>query len=582
MSVQAQEARAVRRDALAVASPVEEKAVESDRPGALSLEAALFAVAVALGMAARLLLLDLRPLSVEEGTLASESYRFLQGQPADTLHQGPLEAFGMVLALAMFAGSDAAARLLPALVGSALVATPYLLRGSLGRTPALLAAYGIALSPLLVFGSRDVGSGVIPTTLGLVLWWALQPGIKTVDDRRAVAVGLLLAGLLTSGTVGINVGLAMAVAALVSHPHPGNLIYALKEASHSVAWRQAALVFAGASLAVGAGFGGYLSGIHWVLVDNWSGWARSFTFSTSRGTLLVVIGLYEAPILLMGLIQVVGSLWQRNQVNLFLCTWALLLLLLSMVQGAALASQVIPPMVPLYFLAARFLAGRLEATGWSWDRSHLKDAALLLLPVLMAIVLMNAATMPSNERFVEVLYVGLMMVGLGAAAGVVTLKLFGQTALAWGALLLLSGAFLLHSSAFLNYRIESVSAEPIVGTQVSPSFRDAAADASYYGSYFAADVAVDPQLRAASQWYLRQLRDVAYSAAQTTQISFRTVPAGQFTLDSGSERRPGTYSPAIDFRDFNWRALWRWLLDREGLVRPNQRDIIVRAPAGNW
>lgn len=549
----------------------------------VTLEVALYLGAVVLGAILRLSLLDQRPLSIEEGTLASEAHRIAQGLPPDSLQQGPLTAYGTALMLAMFAGGDGAARLLTALFGSAMVGIPYLLRSSLGRIPALLAAFGIALSPLMLFGSRGVGGGTVPVVFGLLLWWTLAPGLKGLEKSRAYAAALLLAGLLASGTEGITVLVTLGAAALLSDPRPYLLIADLRRTASSPTGKEAALAFVGGLLLLGTGLGSHLQGVQSVVVDVWARWLGSFSLSAPRGGLLLLLALYEFPVLVLALAQLGRTLFRRDRVDSFLSLWAMLLLLLGMVQDSASASRLVLPALPLYLLAARLVSDSLplmRGVGWNWRWAV--ASASVAVPFAVAVVLLNRATLPGMMIEPVYLYVELALVLVTGLAVGFLLERRDRMALAWLAVALLSAGYLTHSAAFLNYRMETVSREPLVGNQISPFLRDAVLSSAYYSAYYRTPLSVDPSLKASLAWYLRGAGDVQYTTEVSQGISFRLVQRGQESLETGSERRPGLYAPAIDPRDLSWQGVWRWVVSRDSLVRANQRDIIVRAPAGNW
>lgn len=549
----------------------------------LTLEVALYLVAAVLGGLLRFLLLDLRPLSAEEGTLALESYRIWLGQPPESLSQGPLLAYGNALALAMFAEGDGAARFVSALSGSALVALPYLLRASLGRVPALLAAFGLALSPLLVFASRDVTGGLVPVTLGLLLWWTLERGAKRLDARRAYGTGLLVAGLVTSGNKGITVLVTLALAALLSHPQPLLLLRESRAVAGSPLGRRSAAACAVALVVVGMNFGSHLPGIQWALVDVWTSWVGSFSLSAPRGSLLLLLAMYEFPVLLLGGIQMVRAIFRRERVDGFLAMWLMLVLLFTMVQTSGAISRLILPIVPLYLLATRLAAESLPlAKGARSDWKWFAAALAVAVPLGVGTVLLNRGSTPATSTPAPFLYLEIALVIVGALAVGLLLDGRGRAALAWFAVMLLCVGYTLHGTAFLNYRIESLSMEPVIGTQVAPDLRDAALAAAYYSAYHRIPVAVDPQLRVPLAWYLRGAREVEYSAQSTQGIAISLSQLPQVKLDPSVERIPGLFSPTVSSRDLTWQGAWRWAVGRDGLVRPNPRDIIVRAPAGNW
>ncbi len=549
----------------------------------VTLEVALYTMAVLAGATLRFAALDSRPLSMEEGTLAAESYRLALAQPVDKLQQGPIGAFGTALALVLFGWGDGAARALPALFGSLLVAVPYLLRDSLGRVPALLAAYGFAFSPLLLFASRDVGAGAVPLTLAMLFIALAERGLKSPTQPQAYGIALLSAGLLTSGVGGATILVTLALAGLLAHPQLSALLSDLRAAASSPLWRRAGLLFAGSTLAVGTGLGTHLAGVQSVLVDVWSSWLGSLSFSAPRGGILVVIALYELPVLLFGLIQLFRTMFQRRRFDMFLSLWLMLLLLLGMVQQTSATPRVVLPTLPLYLLAARLVADGLpllkgRGHGWSWNLV----ALFVTVPVIVAIVLLNRATGSENDIPTPYLFGEATLVVVGSLAFTFLLHSREKLALVWCGVSILSLAFLLHTTVYLNYRMETLDREPIVGSQLSTSLRTAASQAAYFSAYYNQRVTVDPELRSATLWYLRDARDVRYSTDAQDGISIALIRSAQSKLDPSAERRAGLYLPSIEPRDASWRSVWRWLVMRDGLVRPNQRDIIVRAPAGNW
>ncbi|HZK67366.1 MAG TPA: hypothetical protein VFD42_07465, partial [Chloroflexota bacterium] len=238
----------------------------------------------------------------------------------------------------------------------------------------------------------------------------------------------------------------------------------------------------------------------------------------------------------------------------------------------------------LYLMAARqvadtALAASDRGSGWRWVLA----SAATAVPIGVAIVLLNRLSNTTLEQPpVEFLFgeAGLILVGLLCFLFLLTGRERG--ALAWYSLAILAVGYLLHSSFFLSYREESLAFEPAAGTQLSPYLRDAARTAAYFSAHFGMPVTVDPGLRAATAWYLRDARDVRYGQDATDGSLIRLVAGDQASAQDGLPRRPGLYQPAIDARQLNWRGLWRWAVDRTGLVRANARDIIARTPSGNW
>jgi uncharacterized protein (TIGR03663 family) len=141
-----------------------------DRPRG---EAALWILLVLVALALRLYHLGSRTFHHDESQDAYFSWVFFQHgdytyQPI--LH-GPLRFYLTALMYVLFGDSNFTARLAPALMGTLLVATPYLLRRRLGRTAALVAGVILAITPTALYFSRFAREDIYfaAITLGLVV-----------------------------------------------------------------------------------------------------------------------------------------------------------------------------------------------------------------------------------------------------------------------------------------------------------------------------------------------------------------------------------------------------------------------------
>jgi hypothetical protein len=343
------------------------------------------------------------------------------------------------------------------------------------------------------------------------------------------------------------------------------------------------LVFMVVALAIGTGFGANLAGVQSVLVDVWVGWLGGFSLLSPRGGLLLTIALYELPVLLVAMGRLLVTAARRDRTDMFLSLWAMVLLLLSMLQSSGGLSRTILPMIPIYFLAARSVADILPSVGeshptWRW----VLGCIAIAVPTGVAMVILNRVSLLGQDLPSVFLYGEAALVLCAALVMALVLDDEGRRALAWGSALVMGVAFLLHTSFFLNFRLDSAPSELVIGQQISPLLRDSATQAAYFNSYFGSPVTVDPQLRSSLEWYLRTARGVDFSTDESSGISIELGQSGQNILPLTSERGPGLYAPAIDPAKLTWQGLWGWLMARDGLVKTNQRDIILRAPAGDW
>jgi len=146
----------------------------------LTLEHALYALALAIALTLRFLHLGALPLSDYEADWAMQAFRLAAGLRPDL---GPDPAYVHLTAILFYilGATNFLARFWPALAGSALVLGPWFLRGRLGRLPALILAFGLAIDPGLAGLSRLAGGPM------LALAFVVFAGLMWLNSRRALA-----------------------------------------------------------------------------------------------------------------------------------------------------------------------------------------------------------------------------------------------------------------------------------------------------------------------------------------------------------------------------------------------------------
>lgn len=547
-----------------------------------TLETLLYAAAVVAALLLRLLLLDARPLSVDEGSLAWQAYRILLGQFGAPLEDGPLPTYATVASLALFAAGDFAARFLSVLGGTLLTCAPLLVRRQLGRQAALVSSWALALSPLFLFASRTVGSGIIPAALSLGLW-GLIDGVGNRPGQKPFLLAAWLAAMLTCGPTGLSCIVAFGLAYLLSHPTPGDLITDVRTTLQSSPGKQAVALLVLGAVALSTGLGANLSGAQYILVDLWAGWLGSFNPISPKGGLVLLLALYELPVIILGMGRLLYALMHRDRTDMFLSLWAMLLLLAAMFRPSVALPGMIVALVPIYLLASRVVASTLSMTrgaaiGWRW----VGGVVAITVPIVVGMIMLNRSAILAEPVPQEYL---IGEAALGICAILVVLVLLdgaGRRAAAWYILGAAMLGFSIHTAVFLNYRTDSAPAEIVIGQQLSPQLRDAAEASSYYSTYFNAQLFVSPQLKGPLEWYLRDAASVDYSGADSNGLSIRIADSVTGPLPGGSERLPGLYSPSLGPSGLTWKGAWGWAMARNGLVRSNPRDIILRIPLGGW
>ncbi len=161
-------------------------------PPRIKYEGWLYGLAFLIALGLRLLQLGTAPLTDSEANLAMQALHIANGtRPL----LGPQPAYILLTSVLflVFESSNFMARLIPALVGSAMVFTPMFFREKLGARPALILAFLFAIDPGLVALSRLAGGVVLAVAFTLFAWgmW---------NRRFFVLTGVFTGLALLSGT----------------------------------------------------------------------------------------------------------------------------------------------------------------------------------------------------------------------------------------------------------------------------------------------------------------------------------------------------------------------------------------------
>ena len=151
----------------------------------------LYGLAFLIAVAFRIIQLGAAPLTDSEATLALQAFHAAQGQ-REILAPQPAYILLTSLFFGIIESNNFMARIVPALLGSALVFVPFLFRNKLGPRPALILAFLFAFDPGLVAVSRQSGGTILAVTFLLFAWglWI---------NRRETPAGIFLGLALLSG-----------------------------------------------------------------------------------------------------------------------------------------------------------------------------------------------------------------------------------------------------------------------------------------------------------------------------------------------------------------------------------------------
>ncbi|PDV96952.1 flippase activity-associated protein Agl23 [Candidatus Chloroploca asiatica] len=138
-----------------------------------------------------------RALHHDETLHASYSWFLLVGRGYihDPLLHGPLLYYLGAIGYFLFGDNDFTARLMPALAGTALTLTPYLLRRELGRPAALLAAVYLLVSPVSLYVGRFFRHDIYSVLCEILVFVGIVRYVSTRQFRwlmvGAAAFGLM-------------------------------------------------------------------------------------------------------------------------------------------------------------------------------------------------------------------------------------------------------------------------------------------------------------------------------------------------------------------------------------------------------
>lgn len=418
-----------------------------------TLEHAFYAVALDLAVGLRFLHLGRLPLSDYEADWALQALQVTQG-----LHPaiGPNPAYVHLTAVLfyIFGANNFLARFWPALAGSVLVLAPLFLRGRIGRIPALVLAFGLALDPGLVAVSHLAGGPMLAITC-LVL-----TGLMWMNEHRSSA-GLFAGLALLSGTsiwLGLfSLLLTWAFVTVFGKKAPPELIEPVdigeidlppvapvqnrqKDLRRSLAWALGTLLVLGTLFLLSPkGLPAFLSSFV-VFLRGW--WTLS---DIQIWRPLLALPAYEILPLGFGIAGAVRGILKKDRDTVLLGIWALLALALAFFYPGKQTSDLTWALLPLWVLAAHELSHHFDFEGHNlWEVAGLVTLIMALLIFgwldFASVIKMDLTTNLAHLRFtlllVVVLLVGLSILLAGAGwstgvarlggvwAGVVALTLF--------------------------------------------------------------------------------------------------------------------------------------------------------------
>ena len=380
-----------------------------------SVEIGLWSLIGLLALFARLWNLGIAPLTNAEATHALSSLALVHGESIST--QNPLFTAIQTLVFTLFGASDFSARLPLALTGALLCLMPILLRQQIGRQRAIFFGALLALSPTLLFASRQSEGALLGWALAFIAWCFWQRG-----SHRAACV---TAGVLLACGIDALSPLIVLLASLGLETFIVKL-GKLPISRTDVLW--AALAFVLASTAVFWRFSG--------LGDAFNGfamWPLSFSANSIVSFARLAIGslVYEPIILLCAVCGIVLLLVQQH-LNTREATWLVWIVLSLLVMGLDNSRDAVA-LVPLILGSAAYasitltelFASRSTEDQFTYPRSA--EGVVLGLSLVMLFYAYMSLSMYGTQRSSSWLFTALLGIMMVAGIGVIATLTYGTT-----------------------------------------------------------------------------------------------------------------------------------------------------------
>ena len=283
-----------------------------------SRETFLYVLALILALVVRLYNLGAAPLSDYEAVGALHALHIAdpQDHPLAAGPSGPVPASYLALTgplFFLFGSSNFLARLWPALAGVLLACLPILLRKHIGRSAAIILAFGLALDPGLVTVSRLAGGPMLALACGLLalaLWANRQPVLAGILAGLALVSGTaVITGLLILGLVWVVFRLARQPLRFSAAPEDVPEAFAIRPFIASAA--ASALLTSSLFLFYPQGMAVWIS----ALPEYLKGWSigTDAQNSVSAGKLILALFTYQPIAVLLTVIGIVAWLVRMSQ-----------------------------------------------------------------------------------------------------------------------------------------------------------------------------------------------------------------------------------------------------------------------------
>jgi predicted membrane-bound mannosyltransferase len=549
----------------------------------ISLDGVLWLALIVLAVALRFFSLDRLPFSEAESARAFAAWAVSEGSVPDGW-PGDVTAALTSHLFRIFGSSETVTRIIPAIAGSALVASFWFAGRYVGRGVALLAGALIALSPLAVYTSRSASGFALGSLLSMVMVLSLLAYVER--PRQLPAVILFAAFGLALGSDPIAISTAVALIAFVTVEaawRPGGDVGEAVAAFRSTRdhWRPAALALAVTLALDVAQFGTGIDRLSLAGLRQWAG-----MFDLPRDGLpwhyqLSLLLAYEWPLLLAGAAGYLLLIdrWRRSRglslVQRLLAVWATVAIVTVTFATRRESGQLLLLLLPFSLIAAPLVQEVASRTEWSILKRWWPAVALFL--ALAAYVFLQLSRwsrggpFPDSEKSYTVLA---LLAGVAVVLAGIYFLQRNRPSFTLPIVAALALPFLVHSSLSLGLRDGAEFAADSRGTTGVAPFRAAVAQAAAETGKAAT---VDPSLHDPLAWHLR---DVAVAFGDPTEGSpIVTAAGGEPPAGYEPLGAPWRISESWVLDDFDPLPTWRWFVYRKGYGTLSTMDVQILVPA---
>ncbi len=556
-----------------------------------TIENSLYALALLLALAIRLVALKATALNDVEASWALQALGLARGQ-AVTIGPQPLYVLFTGLLMSILGSDNFVARLLPALAGSLIVLFPLLLRGFFGKRASLLMAFGLALDPAMVYLSRTAGSQAAVWIFGLL-------ALGAVYLRRPAWAGVFAALALLGGPQvmagWLGLVLAWAAGELMVRAEilqPLDLEGRREAPAEGHPVRLGLFFLVGTLLVAGTLFFRFPQGLGAladVLTAYLSGWTTASGVPALRLPAAWIV--YQPLVFIFGLVGIVRAWIGRHPLYnrmRWLSLWAFFALVVAMLYPDRQVSDLAWALIPLWALAAMEIASdAFPEWGQESMRISLGQAAMIFILLVFAWLSLAGLTHFTGDLLqVGIRSAALLVVGAGAMAAVATLLValgwnwkVARLGLAWGlalsfGLYTLAGAW---GSAGLSARggYELWSTAPAVGQ--ADNLTTTVDDLSEWNTGQNYSLSILSLVNSPSlKWTLRNWPDITYSsqlpAGSQPDIVITTKDQSDLSIAQSYRGEEFAWESSASWQGILPQDLPAWLVFREA---PAQTSAII-------